>query len=448
MRNRLTCARCGALLPILLLLASAGLAHGQSRYALQEVFRPNDQYRVESRVRLNGRLSVPIDPNQPAKLVDMTGESKISYDERLLSPDPKTNGERSVRIYRQMEFTRKVADRPQSLNLRDAVRRVVLIRRDQTEVSFSPDGPLTWGEMDLIRTDVFTPALVGIAPPRPMAVGESWQVRETAIRELTDLETIEQGSVEATLVEITQWNQRSIARLSIKGTVKGVSEDGPTRHQIEGTLYFDLQSNHLAYLSIVGAQELLDEKGMVAGRIEGRFTLTRTLSNQLSGLDDASVQRISLEPNAENTKMLVDQSDMGFRLTHPRHWRIGTQRNQQITLDDPAGNGMLITIEPLARTPGALQYQVESKQQLAKFQAKILNETRPIRLDSANSIGETFRIDSEMSGQSVTMVYFVLRGSVVGMTIAARVQSKEPAAIVAEIEQIARSVTLMTPTAR
>ena len=89
----------------------------QERVRPTETIRPGDQYLVESRVRLSGKLQVPVDPGQPAKTVELTGESKIAYAERLLPPDPKTKGERSLRVYRQMDFTRKVADRSQAAQL-------------------------------------------------------------------------------------------------------------------------------------------------------------------------------------------------------------------------------------------------------------------------------------------------------------------------------------------
>ena len=61
-------------------------------------------------------------------------------------------------VYNLMGFSsRKMGDDPQESTLRPGVRRLVVLRSRSAKVPFSPDGPLTWGEIDLIRTDVFNP---------------------------------------------------------------------------------------------------------------------------------------------------------------------------------------------------------------------------------------------------------------------------------------------------
>src|SRR5262245_29207131 len=124
-------------------------------------------YHVSCRVNISGRLAVPEDKGQAKDLV-VVGSSAIEYDERILvEKDRKVD--RTLRCYRRMDFDRKVGDQMQQNTLRPDVRRMVILRQNQYEVPFSPDGPLTWSEIDLVRTDVFTPALVGLLPKNPVA---------------------------------------------------------------------------------------------------------------------------------------------------------------------------------------------------------------------------------------------------------------------------------------
>src|SRR5207302_9654634 len=74
-------------------------------------------------------------------------------------PPPRSSLFPYTTLFRSIEFQRNIGDREQQQTIRPAVRRLVLLRHNNTEVPFSPDGPLTWGEIDLVRTDVFTPAL-------------------------------------------------------------------------------------------------------------------------------------------------------------------------------------------------------------------------------------------------------------------------------------------------
>ena len=63
-----------------------------------------------------------------------------------------------------IDLDRTVGDKPQEATLRPSVRRLVILRTGHREVPFSPDGPLTWAEIDLVRTDVFTPAWLRCSP--------------------------------------------------------------------------------------------------------------------------------------------------------------------------------------------------------------------------------------------------------------------------------------------
>src|SRR4029078_13676542 len=99
---------------------------------------------------------------------------------------------------------------------------------------------------------------------------------------------------------------RRHARVSVVGNVRGVNEDGPTRQQIDGYFYFDLESNHLGYLSFKGVHILLDPAGKEAGRVGGRLVLTRQANQRSADLADPALRGVTVEPNADNTQLLYD----------------------------------------------------------------------------------------------------------------------------------------------
>ncbi len=131
--------------------------HAQERanFALVEKFAPDVCYHVSCRVQIDGKLKVP------AKALDVVGQSVIEYDERVLSLSVQGEVERALRQVSRMDFERSVAGDTQKNSLRAAVKRLVLLRQGNVEVPFSPDAPMKFGEIDLVRTDVFTPALAG-----------------------------------------------------------------------------------------------------------------------------------------------------------------------------------------------------------------------------------------------------------------------------------------------
>src|SRR5205823_85611 len=140
---------------------------------------------------------------------------------------------------------------------------------------FSPDGPLTWGEIDAVRTDVFTPALVGLLPGKAVRVGERWQASTAAVQELTDLEKVESGKLECRLEKLLTSGRKRLARVTFSGLVKGVGEDGPVHHRLHGQFHLDRDASFMTDLTLSGITSLVDSDGKELGRIEGRFALTR-----------------------------------------------------------------------------------------------------------------------------------------------------------------------------
>jgi hypothetical protein len=256
------------------------------------------------------------------------------------------------------------------------------------------------------------------------------------------MEKIEEGKIECKLDQVTVSNGRRLARIELSGTVRGVNEDGPNRQQLDGFFYFDLESNHLSYLSFKGVHALLDKDGKEAGRVEGQFTLSRQANVRSPDLADDVLKLLKLEPDAENTLLLYDNPDLGVRLLYPRRWRVGGVRGRQLTLEEPGGNGLLLTIEAANKMPTAAQYLAESREFFDKQKAKVRNTEAPQRLQAAPREVERFSLDIEMAGQPATMDYYLLRQEKGGATAAARMLPKELATQRGEVEKIMRSIVL------
>ncbi len=424
---------------LLTVLGSALPALADDSVKLAESFREGRVYRISTRVDLSGALTPPPDKGQPApKPVMVKGDSAIDYDERLLAVE---NGDvrKTIRLYSRMDFHKTLADRPSEGTLRPAVRRLVVIREKGTKAPFSPDGPLTWGEIDLVRTDVFTPALAGMLPDRAVQVGDRWNVSDDAVRELTDMEHIDDGKIECRLDEISQQDGRRQARVTFNGTVRGGNEDGPNRQQLEGWYLFDLESGCLSYVYLKGVHSLLDQDGKEMGRIEGRYVLSRKADVTSRELGDDALKGVALEPNADDTRLLYDNPDLGVRFLYPRRWHVGAVRGSQVALDGADGSGLLITVDTPARTPTGAQFLDESRSWLESRKVKVL------RTDAVKTTApglEHFALETEAADQKAVMDYYVARQANGGATLAARLGVDDLEALQKEVEGIARSLTV------
>lgn len=414
---------------------------GAETVILREDFPPGQRHSVQLRVNVTGELSVPVKEGEAPKKLELTGESRIEYVERILPDNPADGAARTIRIYSTMNFQRSVEGVKQASALRPEVRRLVLLRQGRTEVPFSPDGPLTWGEIDLVRTDTFVPALAGLLPNRGVEPGDKWKANADAVRELTDMDQIDKGELECVFDQRLNLNGRDVARISVSGQVEGVNEDGPSRQRIDGLLYFDIGAGAMVYFSFSGVHELLDAQGKPAGRITGRFTLTRQAGTRSAELSDERLRGVLTVPGEENTRLLYDNPELGLSLLYPRHWHVGEQGQEQLALDGGNGAGLLISVEPLNDVPTVERYQAEVKTYLSKYTQKTPRIGSPRRWEGI----DRFRIEAELDQGPTVMDYFVLKQRNAGATVTANLPAQNPGLAIEDVEKIVKSIRVTTP---
>jgi hypothetical protein len=411
-------------------------ARAEDPVPISEKPAAGDEYHVGVRVELAGKLTLP--GGASAESLRLSGQSRIDYDEKLLEVTPAGVPSRTSRIYQDVQFTRTVGARTQQQTLRPAVQRLILIRQAPGGYAFSPGGPLTPGELDLIRTDVFVPALGRLTPGRAVRPGDRWRSDDDAIRELTDLRHLDENLVTCQFDQVTTLQGKPHAQITLKGWARGVNEDGPNRQELDGYFYFDLQARHLTYLYLNGASILLNKDGKATGRVEGRFVLTRRAA-AVSDLSESAL--VSARPGPDNTMVLYE--DTAVRFAYPRSWRIAAVRPGQIALEEVGGNGLLLTLEPLARAPTGPQFQAEVQKWLAgeKCTASQRRPLSPVSLGGARA--ETFEIETTIDRQPVFLLYYVLRQNPGGITVAARSRPEGAQHLADDVGRIVHSLTLL-----
>lgn len=429
--------------PLAAVISAVGMAAAADpAVTLVEPFDDKNVCRVEVKSSISGKIRVPVGEGKPAKVVDLSGSHHFQYDERpLTSEDPA--GKKLVRAYRTFEFSRTIGGQEQKATVRPDVRRMVVLRSDKgKKAPFSPDGPLTFDEIDVVKNDLFCPTLVGgLLPPKAVAVGARWQASEAAVIDLTNLDRVDTGGIDVEFVGVVDSNKKRYAKLTLSGTVRGQNEDGPNRQQLDGTVYFDLEANRLSYLKLNGVHEMLDDKGQATGKIEGSFTLTREASPKADEFTDAALKGVELKPTDDVTLLLYDNPDLGVRFLHPRRWRVGVVQGRQFTLDEPQGGGVLFTVTSPAKTPTAAAFQGEVKDFLAKQKAKLSPLPEPKRWQAKPMI-DRFGIDAELDTRKARMEYAVITTADGGVTMAARLPDKLAAELAPDLDRVLKSLTI------
>lgn len=430
---------------LLAVIPAVGLAHAADpAVTMVEAFDDKNVTRVEVKSSISGKISVPVGEGKPAKVVALSGAHHFVYDERPL-PSEDATSKKLVRAYRTFEFARTIGEQEQKADVRKEVRRMVMLRSsDGKKAPFSPDGPLTFDEIEVLKNDPFCPTLVtGLLPPKEVTVGAKWPASEAAVIDLTDLnlDKLDSGGLTVEFVGVVLVDKRKHAKLTFDGTVKGANEEGPSRQQIDGTAYFDLENSRLSYMKVNGVHELLDDKGKATGKIEGTFTLTREASPKADEFTDAALKGVELKPTDDNTQLLFDNPDLGVKFLHPRRWHVGAVQGRQLTLDEPQGGGVLFTLLPATKLPTPVAFQDEVKAFLAKAKAKASPIPEPKRWQDKPAV-DRFGFDVEFESGKARMEYAVLTTADGGLTVAARLPAKLAAELTPDLERVLKSLSV------
>ena len=418
------------------------VASAQDTVRLAEKFDANEPYRVELKVSASGKITAPIGPEKQLVTVAMTGSGTTVYDEHILPPDD-SKADRVIRVYRDVEFRRTIGDRDQKADIRPNVRRMIVLRSEKgKKAPFSPDGPLAWGEIDVVSKDVFSPTLIpGLLPVKPVRPGDTWTVSPAAVADLTDLDPVDEGTIGATFVSLVTLEGRRYAKLTIAGTVKGSTEDGPTRQKLDGTAYFDLEVDRLSYLNLKGVQEMLGPDGKVLGRIDGTFVMERRSAGKVAELAPDALRGVDLKPTPENSLLLYENPDLGVKFLYPRRWRVGIVQGRQVALEEPQGGGLLLTVEPPSGLPTAAQFQKETQDFLRQQKWTFSVADAPKRVAERPGWVDRFGFDAELKAK-VRMEYAVVTFAEGGATVAARLPAAAKGELTPDFERIVRSVQL------
>jgi hypothetical protein len=331
---------------LLVVAALAGITTAQpppapEKVLLYEDFQTRKPVRIDIGTTLSGRLALPDRENKrdgKPEVVTVTGTARLDYDEVLLPRDAEGNLV-ALRQYRDVEFRRRLGDTDQQAGVRAGVRRMVVLRNAAgKKVPFSPDGPLTLAEIDVVRTDLFSPVLVtGLLPKPPAGVGNTWPASDAAVVELTDFNEVEKNELVIELAAFLMIDGRKHAKLTIAGTVRGTGEDGVSIQTFAGTGYFDTERKIFVSLSLSAKNQLLGPDGKtVNGEVAGTFVVRRAYVTD-SPLTAEVVKGFEPTPTDAKTRLLFNDPEFGATFTYPRRWRLGTVGQGRLTVNEATG---------------------------------------------------------------------------------------------------------------
>ena len=186
----------------------------------------------------------------------------------------------AVRRYTEATATLDLDGETRTVSLPADARVVSVARLGTTPQPFLPDACLSRDEIDLLETPFDSILLDDLLPGRPVAVGDRWSLAGDLTAGLLAIDTVENGTIEARIVEFAD----GVARIGLEGVVEGAIDGVPTHVVVDGSCAVAAEPDEDGHVLVgdvtrldVVVKERRQASHVAAGfDIEARLAVTRT----------------------------------------------------------------------------------------------------------------------------------------------------------------------------
>jgi len=318
---RSTFARDWLLLPAAMIIASVSAYASDGSDTDSARARPST-HRVQVVLEVRGDMKVKSDGGKVTTL-PLLVEGGLTYDELLLDSKASPWSRRSVRHYSQAEAKMKVGNGALTRTLQPDHRLLVAQADRDGSLVFSPAGPLTRDELDLVDIQGNTLLLGCLLPDSAVKVGEEWKLNADQLAILLGLDVITQQDANCTWTGV----ENGIATMEVKGSIDGAVGGIPSKIALHARAQWDVAKRTITWFAAVIKEQRSIGQAEPGLDVVARLRMTISAVERSEHLSEAALAGVSLEarPGCELLAYQAERSH--FRLFHDRRWRAVLDRH-------------------------------------------------------------------------------------------------------------------------
>lgn len=282
--------------------------------------------RVQLSLKVVGKLH--LDPTGIQKDITLEAEAKHTYTEQVRQLDAAGNIRTALRHYTEASTRAEVAGIVDETKLRADRQSIVVLVDELTQTPYSPDGPLTHGELEAVGEHFDTLNLFRLLPDREPSIGMTWNVSATGLQRACDLDALIKHDVQGKVLAVEPTN----VRFSIIGTVEGVEDGAEVKATIDASGVFDRKQQFITQLTWKQHDDRKQGPASPAAAIDATLELTRTRLASVPAEIEALAKVDTTQPNTENLRLLYVDPSERFRFEHDRDWHIVGQTPEHVML--------------------------------------------------------------------------------------------------------------------
>jgi hypothetical protein len=265
----------------------------------------------------------------------VTLKANLLYDEKITEVGVGTGyGQSSVRHYASAQAHIAYSEGSVEPKLREdrsivAVATTVKDRKNQPRpIVFSPLGPLTRDELELIDVPACSLLIDALLPNRGIAVGSSWQLTCPQLAVLLGLDHVKKSDLTCTLDRV----EDNSAVVHIKGDVSGTAGGVDSKIRLAAKYSFDTQRKRIGWFAMSLNEQRSSGYSHPGSKVTARVQMATAPLAGIPELDDKVLADLALEPSNALQLLEFISLEGGFQLLSERNWQLITDRKDVTVL--------------------------------------------------------------------------------------------------------------------
>jgi len=327
-------------------------AEGPAAVTLRESARPGSTTRASVGLKAEGLYLPGVAPGTPRsetpKPLALRVELRLDYLERVLEVGAAGAAAKTARRVTRAASALNGEIRPSSSVIRPAVALLAAAVGPDGVTVWSPLGPLTRQELELVQGPGDPLAFAALLPERPVKPGDRWPVGEAAARSLSGYDVLSARTLGATLESA----DAATAEVALRGEVRGATLGGEGSMACDGSYSFDRKAGLITRLTLKRAEARrpgVVEEGL---DLKSTLTVTRAPAETPAELADAALAAVPTGDDPSRRRLLLNPPGGKYSLTHDRDWHIYWE-DARVTVLKRVRGGRLVAQCNLAAGPDA-----------------------------------------------------------------------------------------------